>query len=344
MKVIEARNVHQALAIGISDLLTHGVHRESRNGPVLQMPTPVTTVYRQPTERVVFWSQRDANPFFHLYESLWMLSGRDDVKGVARFAKQMAEYSDDGIRFHGAYGHRWRNAFDPMDQLEEIADALVKNRNDRRQVLQMWDAGTDLGREGKDLPCNVIATFQVNTEGALDLSVFCRSNDIIWGAYGANAVHFSMLLEYMSAWVGVPVGHYYQTSVNYHAYLTTLEPVQVLAHSSWSRSDPYVQGLCEPLRLVRSTISDFDNDMHELLTNVDTDFAGERNTFAYDPFFHTAYGMFYAHHLWRTLPAPARFEQSLAVLDNYPVNVDWIRAGKEWIQRRKVRYENSLQA
>ena len=54
------------------------------------------------------------------------------------------------------------------------------------------------------------------------MSIVNRSNDMIWGAYGANAVHMSMLLEYMAAMTGFQVGIYYQISNNLHAYKKTL--------------------------------------------------------------------------------------------------------------------------
>ena len=57
--------------------------------------------YRQyiltPCERVLLYPERNANPFFHLYESLWMLAGRNDVAGPARYAKNMNNYSDNGV-------------------------------------------------------------------------------------------------------------------------------------------------------------------------------------------------------------------------------------------------------
>jgi hypothetical protein len=46
---------------------------------VLVSQTPVVTCYSAPTQRVLFSPMRDANPFFHLMEALWMLAGRDDV-------------------------------------------------------------------------------------------------------------------------------------------------------------------------------------------------------------------------------------------------------------------------
>lgn len=227
MITITARNAHQALPEALYQLDVKGVSRDSRNGKVRMFPEPVTTTYLKPLERVVFWAVRDCNPFFHLYESAWMLAGRNDVAGVARYVKRMATFSDDGETLHGAYGHRWRYRFG-LDQLDIIIKTLKGNPDDRRCVLQMWDARSDLGLLGKDVPCNVEAVFQITHEGKLDMTVFNRSNDIIWGAYGANAVHFGYLLEYVACGVGCPAGAYRQVSCNFHAYEDVLAKVNCL--------------------------------------------------------------------------------------------------------------------
>ncbi len=217
MIVIDARNAEQALWMGLELLSDSGYRRASRNGEVILMDCPVTTRYERPLERVVFWPARDANPFFHLHEALWMLAGRNDVDSVAEFVGRMAAYSDDGVTFHGAYGHRWRYHFG-TDQLAIIIDSLRSNPDDRRCVLQMWDMTMDLGRAGFDIPCNTQVYFSRNRDGNLDMTVCCRSNDMIWGAHGANVVHFSILQEYMAAGIGCGVGRYWQVSNNYHAY------------------------------------------------------------------------------------------------------------------------------
>ena len=102
MQVIEVRNVHDALLRGLELLEVHGITRDSRNGPVRESECPVTTVYHRPQERVLFWEQRDANPFFHFMESLWMLGGRHDLDYVYQFNKGMKRYSDDGKTLWGA--------------------------------------------------------------------------------------------------------------------------------------------------------------------------------------------------------------------------------------------------
>ena len=88
--VIYADNVNEAYAIGLLHLKHTGVREDSRNGPVLVMPTPVTTVTRRPWERVLLDPERRANPFFHLFECLWMLSGSNDGKFLDQFVSDFS--------------------------------------------------------------------------------------------------------------------------------------------------------------------------------------------------------------------------------------------------------------
>ena len=145
-----------------------------------------------------------------------MLQGRKDLAPLAHFVKSMEDFSDDGETLWGAYGQRWRTYFH-KDQLDSIIKILKTDPDDRRCVLQMWDANKDLGREGKDLPCNTNIYFKIRDE-ALQMTVCCRSNDMLWGTYGANAVHMSMLQEYMAEAIGVEIGTYYQISDSFHVY------------------------------------------------------------------------------------------------------------------------------
>ena len=202
MHILTARNAHEMLPMALDRLFQIGRRRESRNGPVLQLMGPTVLCYERPLERVLFWPQRDANPFFHLMEALWMLAGRNDVEFVKRYASRMGDYSDDGVTLNGAYGHRWRRRFG-VDQLRCVATNLQRNPECRRQVVSMWDTEWDvLNQDSKDVPCNTHAYFSRDESGALDMTVCNRSNDLVWGCLGANAVHFSFLLEYMAGLIG----------------------------------------------------------------------------------------------------------------------------------------------
>ena len=229
MQVIYVKNVCEALPRGIDFLRTTGERHESRNGPVLVAPYPVTTVYERPQERVLFASARDANPFFHLAEAIWMLRGQNDSKPLDYFVHDFGmRYAEPDGHLHGAYGYRWRHHWG-FDQLHSIVHRLKTDPDDRRAVIAMWDSAADLycpdQPTPRDLPCNTHIYFRVR-DGKLDMTICCRSNDIIWGAYGANAVHFSILQEYLATHAGYGIGRMFQVSNNYHAYESEINKLE----------------------------------------------------------------------------------------------------------------------
>lgn len=241
MQVIPAESVEHAYNQAVYLFGTQlAEETTSRNGLVKQIECPVTTAYYNPLKRVLLNKWRDANPFFHLFEAMWMLGGRNDVEFLNHFTQNMGQFSDDGVTLHGAYGWRWREHFKD-DQLERAISALRANSADRRVVLSMWDPYIDpqvaeLG--GKDVPCNTQIYFNVK-RGCLDMTVTNRSNDAIWGAYGANAVHMSILHEYMALATDLPMGTYYQVSNNLHVYERHFE----LLDRSRLSPDPYAEGM-----------------------------------------------------------------------------------------------------
>ena len=64
MHVIKAENVNHAYTAGKNFLADHGEEHDSRAGKVLRSPIPVTTIYEEPCQRVLFNAVRDCNPFF----------------------------------------------------------------------------------------------------------------------------------------------------------------------------------------------------------------------------------------------------------------------------------------
>lgn len=228
-KIIRARNVQEAYLHGMRYLQKHGEHYPSRNGSVLVAPGPVMTEYARPMERVIMDPGRDANPFFHLMEAFWMLAGREDVASISYFNSNMKSYSDDGVKFNAPYGHRWRVRFG-FDQIVHVVEQLKKDYATRRAVIQMWDGFKDGVGDSKDYPCNTAVYFRAHMprdafRATLDMTITNRSNDIIWGAYGANAVHMSVLHEFVAAFAGMNVGRMYQLSNNYHAYTDIVKKV-----------------------------------------------------------------------------------------------------------------------
>lgn len=275
MLSIEDRNVNHIFPRGLLYIREEGVARDSRNGSTVEIFEPVAVTYLYADERVLFNKERDCNPFFHLFESLWMLAGRRDVEFVSRYNSRISQYSDDGITFHAAYGHRLRKHF-LMDQLQLCINKLKENPDDRRVVLQLWDP-IDLNINAKDLACNVVMIPRIR-DGYLDMTVMNRSNDYLWGMTGANVVHMSIIQEYIARMVGVELGHYTQISNCLHAY-TDVEIWDRCKDTPLIQDDEYMRGEVEPYPLITEP-EEWDNDLTMWMHN-----PADENMHYSDPFF-----------------------------------------------------------
>lgn len=198
---LKFRNVNDAFFSLVSKIHSGEiptVTRASRYGEVMMVEEPMIITYDHPRERVLFNEARDANPFFHLFESLWMLAGRNDVAPLAKYNSKIAEIaSDDGKTFNGAYGYRWRKVsylkcagvmggttslgeqIEKIeeyegDQLEILIKHLKQKPESRRAVLQMWNVEDDLLNidSSKDVCCNTHAYFSVE----LGMCSLCEGN------------------------------------------------------------------------------------------------------------------------------------------------------------------------
>jgi thymidylate synthase len=228
-RVITSPNVNHAFSEALWWLKVSGVPEVSRNGPVLVAPGPVITEFTEPQERVLFNAVRDANPVFHLMEALWMIAGDSSLQFLLPFNARMETYGENGIQW-GAYGRRWRTYFG-TDQIKNVIKELRDHPESRRAVVGMWDPMLDLKHAGADIPCNTHIYFDLRPDAsgrrALNMTVCCRSNDMLWGAYGANVVHFSILQEVIAHSLRVDMGVYRQFSNNFHVY-TDLPMIKTL--------------------------------------------------------------------------------------------------------------------
>lgn len=225
----------------------NGVEENSRNGLVMTIQEPAELVLWEPTKRVLFDPRRDANPFFHVMEAVWMFSGSSDVGFVEQFNKKYRQYAEPNGTVWGAYGARWMSHFgpgwsgeNPMNQITEVIQILKQDTMSRQAVIAMWDPSSDLGSIVRDKPCNTHIYLRI-VKGALHMTVCNRSNDMVWGALGANVVHMTLLQELIARGVGVPVGTYRVLSNNLHVYKDR-EDVKKLWDTNYP-VDPYLQGL-----------------------------------------------------------------------------------------------------
>ena len=105
---ITVRDINFALPQALPLLFKHGkpvtAASVANARPTIEWPGLFITEYTNPQRNVLFDATRDANPFFHYLEAMWIIAGRNDVKTLAHVLPKMADYSDNGSVFHGAYG------------------------------------------------------------------------------------------------------------------------------------------------------------------------------------------------------------------------------------------------
>jgi len=331
MFYIQADNVDAALCIGLKTMLENGVYSTSRNGQVLRLPYPVVTEYTNPRCRVLHNPVRNANPFFHLMEAMWMLRGRNDIKFVSYFNKRMAQYSDDAVTQPAAYGYRWRRHFDE-DQIKFVIEELKRDNNTRRAIVTMADPAVDVvavQHGGADVPCNTSVYFIVRPDGRLDMTVSNRSNDAIWGAYGANMVHMSILHEYVALAVSIEMGTYYQISNDLHAYTDVFDNDKLV---EMSYRDNAVHRKLEPRPLWghREHIEMFDSDLQTFFDYFD---AGEFQNMTQDAFI-TVWFQDVVAPMFAAWCSYKNGSRSLAAhYINQVVCPDWGTACAEWLTR-----------
>jgi len=331
---IRAYNVNGALADALWALKAGNYEPEqTRNGPVIAFPEPVTTIYSRPQERVLFAAKRDAPCIFHLMESIWILAGRQDVGFLQQFNSRISQFSDDGETFNAAYGHRARHHFG-QDQLLSVIEMLRKDPGTRQAILQLWDSD-DLTRKTLDRACNMSVVFDCRF-GMLNMTVFNRSNDILFGAYGANAVHFSFLQEFVAHAVGIPIGVYRQVSNNLHLYLNNgYDGYDIIANViefDNELNDLYATGQVSPEPIMRDSRYLHFLDDCEVFCNRPFD----PDVVYHHQFFHNV-----AHPL--AMVSKVR-KDKIGTGEEWAARItasDWRRAAQDWIARREAKKQSA---
>ena len=236
-----------AFLVGASTLLLkEGVKRSTRGFKCKELPAPFMFKIKNPTARLVTISERKWNPILPYAESLWLALGRNDLELIGHYLKNMKNFSDDGFFMRGGYGPRLRNynginsdyknsnPFDidsselktsEVDQFKYIDLSFQKDINTRQAIINIGDPPKDCFdangclKETKDFPCTRLLHFQKQPNtNKLNLTVYMRSNDFMWGASAVNIFNFTFIQEYFSKILKLDIGDYYHIANNFHYY------------------------------------------------------------------------------------------------------------------------------
>lgn len=248
--------------VGASKLLVEeGRRREVRGSVCYELPEPFLFKIKDPTAREVTIQERKWNKTLPYAESLWIASGRNDMKYITHYLKTMSDFSDDGVYMRGGYGPRYRD-FDgttqdyhveainvrqkgSVDQLRYVVECFKKDSETRRAVISFGDPMKDdfdeMGnlKESKDIPCTRELHFMKQADtNKLDLVVKMRSNDLIWGASAVNVFNYTFMQEYVAAILDMELGSYYHLADNIHYYERHNDMVHKLAEINDIEEEP----------------------------------------------------------------------------------------------------------
>lgn len=170
----------QAWQAQLKLILSQGEPIAPRGRKTLELPQ--ATVSFDMRHPVVTVSARKLHVPFLGGEAYWILSGDDTVAGIERYNRHIANFSDDGQTFFGAYGPKI------VAQLPYVVEKLREDPMSRQAGLTLWRESPP---KTKDVPCTIAMFFNIR-QGRLNAHIFMRSSDA-WLGLPYDAFNFTMV-------------------------------------------------------------------------------------------------------------------------------------------------------
>ena len=168
-----------------------------------------TFCIEDPNSSLIYIPGRCFSLVHAIHESFLIFCDDNHVKVAGYFNKNIEQFSDDGKTLHGSYGHRIAT------KMQGVLDKL-KEDHDTRQALLTIHRVDDSIVKTKDPPCTITLQFTIRDE-KLNMHVYMRSNDIVWGT-PYDVFVFTTIQKVFANTLGIPVGKYYHTATSLHMY------------------------------------------------------------------------------------------------------------------------------
>ncbi len=130
--------------------------------------------------------EREIGEKFRYAEAAWILSGDNKVSTIAPYSKMIPQFSDDGVRFFGAYGVK------VADQLSYVVSSLATDNSTRQAIINIWRENP---RPSKDIPCTLSLQFLIRNN-KLHCNATMRSSDA-WLGWVYDVYNFSQISLYV---------------------------------------------------------------------------------------------------------------------------------------------------
>ncbi len=169
----------------------------------------VNFVLNNPRCRLIYNPKRKFSLIYAIVESLMLVNYSNELKYYSYFNENIKQFSDDGITLNGAYGSR-------IAHLIPFIIKKIKEDKDSRQCVLPIYSYNDISARTKDVPCTLNLHFMIRNN-KLNLHVYMRSNDIIWGT-PYDIFQFTMLQEVLANELSIDIGKYYHNVTSLHVY------------------------------------------------------------------------------------------------------------------------------
>lgn len=179
---------------------------------VIDMSVPCVTI-----------PSRKMSEKFRFAEAAWILSGDNRVSSILPFNKNIGYFSDDGLRYFGAYGPKI------VDQLPYVVSKLRDDPDSRQAVINIWRESPGATR---DVPCTLSLQFVIRPPGVVHCIATMRSSDA-WLGWPYDVFNFSCVAATVA--LSMPekrlrLGNLFLTAGSQHIYKKNYEAVDRLLH------------------------------------------------------------------------------------------------------------------
>jgi len=167
---------------------------------------------------VCYHQNRKLSYKFMAREAWTICCGTNAVSDISEYNKHIAQFSDNGVSFAGAYGPMF------IYQRDYVINSLVKDQNSRQAVFTIWKPNPG---SSADFPCTLVFNFQIR-DNKLHCFVNMRSSDAWLGLpydmFNFTTVALNILCAYnLKTAEAVELGDMHMMLNSSHLYGPNLE-------------------------------------------------------------------------------------------------------------------------
>ena len=221
MIVFKGKSFTECYETSIREVLQNGIQNNAR-GTVSRELLDVALEIEDPTLCLYNNTARGSQKKYIAAEFLWYYMGRNDVAFISKWAKFWESIQNEDGTANSAYGNlifAQKNE-SGVTQYQWALSSLANDPNTRQAVMHV-NKPLHKYPNNKDFVCTMYANLHIR-ENRLNMSVYMRSNDAIWGTPTDVAFFCSLQMQIYSHlkefYPDLKLGKYTHVSNSYHIY------------------------------------------------------------------------------------------------------------------------------